>query len=473
MSREANLVKNTFVLSLGTFLPKFISVLVTPILTAQLTKAEYGQYDLITTIVSLLLPAVTLQVSAAAFRFLIDKRNQNEECSYIISTIYAFVIIISLVTGFVFFLLVNDKVGANGILICAYFIADILLVSTGQMLRGLGKNLMYSLSAIIHSVVIVALLIVLTGVIGTVNMGLTGVLIAMLISTLVPLFVLGIAGGVLKYFKLSKVSIKHLKELLNYSWPMVPNNLSGWVLRLSDRLVITFICGIEANAIYAAACKMPIIFSSFQNTFMMAWQENASLALKDNDKDKYYSQMCDWVYRLLVGIMAVLICTTPIIWELLIRGDYNDAYYQLPLLYLGILFSCMSSTIGGVYIAHKKTKSVGITTMAAAFINFMVDIIFVRLIGIWAGSISTMVSYLFLLIYRMRDVQRFQRLYFDYKIIITGILLIAMMGVLCYQRNMACNLINIPICLFALLFFCKDIITTFMKIAKRKILKKK
>ena len=82
MSREKNLIKNTAILSLGNFFPKFITLFLTPILTAQLTKVEYGQYDLITTIVSLLLPAVTLQASSAAFRFLINESipvmNKNE-----------------------------------------------------------------------------------------------------------------------------------------------------------------------------------------------------------------------------------------------------------------------------------------------------------------------------------------------------------------------------------------------------------
>ena len=62
MSREGKLVKNTLILSIGTFLPKLASFVTLPILTAYLTKEEYGTYDLITVLVSLLLPAVTLQI---------------------------------------------------------------------------------------------------------------------------------------------------------------------------------------------------------------------------------------------------------------------------------------------------------------------------------------------------------------------------------------------------------------------------
>lgn len=69
MSREGKLAKNTLILGVGTFLPKFASFITLPILTGCLTKSEYGIYDLITVLVSLLLPVATLQIQAAAFSF--------------------------------------------------------------------------------------------------------------------------------------------------------------------------------------------------------------------------------------------------------------------------------------------------------------------------------------------------------------------------------------------------------------------
>ena len=88
MSREKELVKNTIVLGVGNFLPKIVSIVTLPILTAGLTKAEYGLYDLIATLIMLLMPIATLQIQSAAFRFLIDCRNNHEKSSEIISNIF-------------------------------------------------------------------------------------------------------------------------------------------------------------------------------------------------------------------------------------------------------------------------------------------------------------------------------------------------------------------------------------------------
>ena len=79
MSREGKLVKNTIILAVGTFVPKLAIFVALPILTAYFTKAEYGTYDLVVTLVSFVLPAATLQIQAAAFRFLIDVKENEEE----------------------------------------------------------------------------------------------------------------------------------------------------------------------------------------------------------------------------------------------------------------------------------------------------------------------------------------------------------------------------------------------------------
>lgn len=77
MSREGKLAKNTIILAIGTFFPKVAIFITLPLLTAYLTQAEYGTYDLVLTLVSLLLPAATLQIQSAAFRFLMEVRSEK------------------------------------------------------------------------------------------------------------------------------------------------------------------------------------------------------------------------------------------------------------------------------------------------------------------------------------------------------------------------------------------------------------
>ena len=151
-SREGNLVKNTFVLSLGTILPKIATFVTLPILTGEyITQGELGIYDIIIVLASLILPAATLQIQTAAFRFLCDRREEKFEQKKIITNIYAFILPISLfVLVIMFFIMWRYPVSLR-LWVCAYFLADILVNAARQVTRGLANNLDYAVSAIISA----------------------------------------------------------------------------------------------------------------------------------------------------------------------------------------------------------------------------------------------------------------------------------------------------------------------------------
>lgn len=449
MNREKALAKNTFIIAIGTFLPKFSSIITLPIITGGLTKAEMGTYDLISTLVSLFLPVATLQIQSAAFRFLIDVREDERETKRIITNIISFILPTSLIALTILYLCLGNVSPVIRWLICLYFFSDILMLSTQQIVRGLSNNKLYSASSVTISFSNM-LLIVLTISVG--KQGLVGVLASITIATTIGLILLLVKGHILSRIDLSLLSKKTLLEMLSYSWPMIPNSLSNWVLSFSDRAVLTAFMGLEANAIYSVANKIPALFTTVQGTFVFAWQENASLASKDSDADSYYAEMFNSIFGILVGIMALLIAATPILFWLLIRGDYKEAYYQMPILFMGMLFSSMASFIGGIYVAHKKTRSVGITTILAAACNLVIDLVFVHRIGIFAASISTLVSYVFLTVYRMIDVQKFQKVRFNTVRFILLIVLLTLMCVLCWINTLALNVLNVIIgCLIAVI----------------------
>lgn len=442
MSRQGNLIKNTFIISLGTFLPKLTSIITMPILTAYLTKSEYGSYDLIMTLVALFLPVVTLQIQSAAFRFLIDRRDDEEEKKSIISNIMFFVALTSFIALIVLYFCLYKFSPLVRLLISFYFFFDIILQAVQQSARGLSYNLFYSISSVINSTVQMIAIVLL---VKYMPMGLSGVLIAMIVSLFTGIAFLFFKAKLWKYISIGSVSFKTIGKMLAYSWPMVPNNMSNWVLSLSNRLVITAALGLEANALFAVANKLPYLLKTVQGTFVLAWQENASLAVKDKDSSAYYSMMFDNIFCILTGIMALLIGASPVLFAILVRGDYQTAYYQMPILYMGMMFSCLAAFVGGIYIAHMKTKSVGITTVCAAACNLIINVGLINFIGITSASIATLVSYLILTLYRMLDVRRFQPISYNFKKMGLFLAVLVVMCLINVQRVWWFDLINIAI----------------------------
>lgn len=60
MSREKQLVKNTFILSLGTLGSKVFSFLLLPLYTTVLTTEDYGSVDVLQSVIQLVIPLITL-----------------------------------------------------------------------------------------------------------------------------------------------------------------------------------------------------------------------------------------------------------------------------------------------------------------------------------------------------------------------------------------------------------------------------
>ena len=464
MSRGTKLAKNTIILSIGTFLPKVASFITLPILTAYLTQEEYGTYDLITVLVSLILPAATLQIQTAAFRYLIDVRHDEIKKRKIITNIFAFIIPISILTLVVLYFCLIGLSKKIRILVCLYLFIDMIYNASGQTVRGLAKNFDYSISAIISAFgkMIFAIICV-----SRFSMGLMGATIALCMSDLLATIYLFFNAKFYRYIDVKLIDRAEIKEMIEYSWPMVPNSMSMWVMNVSDRFVVTFFMGASANAVYSVANKIPSLLTLAQSTFTMAWQENASFVSKDSDADAYYSSIFKVMYNLMAGFLGLLIAATPVLFSILIRGDYEEAYLQMPILFLAMFFNSMSSYLGGIYVAYKDTKSVGITTTVAAGCNLIVNLSLIKLIGLYAASISTLVSFLLIFIYRLKNVRKLVKIEYKQYHLLIVIFFLIIECILCLQRNIIFDCVNLILGIFFFFFLNKNFIVAVTKYVKK------
>ena len=195
----------------------------------------------------------------------------------------------------------------------------------------------------------------------------------------------------------------------------------------------------------------------------MAWQENASLSVEDSDIDSYYSRMFSLVFDLVIGSCAVLIGISPLLFALLIRGDYMEAYCQMPILFIALTFTTLSSYLAGIYIADKRTKAIGITTTIAATINLGIDLILIPSIGMWAASLSTLVGYLFLFICRIIDLRKYHKLTINNLHIILWVGVLVAFSIVSFINNTVCNYVIFVLGLGTFVYLNRKIISAIMK----------
>ncbi len=464
-NRKKSFAKNTIILGIGIAFPKFVSIITLPIITARLTKIEYGTYDLVLTIMQLIIPIATLQLSSAAFRYLIDC-NTKKEKSIIISTLWLSTLIMSVIACVCLFICSYNLPLYSRIVISLIFIFECIYNLNSQITRGLSSNKSYTVSAIIVSLINGAGIIIC---LAACNIGLNGILTSLLLAYVIANIYLCFKIKIYKYIHYSLYSKKTLANLLRYSWPMVPNNLSAWVLNLSDRMVINIFLGPEMMATYAVANKIPGFLTIFQQVFNLAWQENASQTVNDEDAELYYSNMLDSIFRILLGGTVFLIGCLPILFKILIKGNYESSYYQIPLLILSMFFCCMSSYMGGIYIAHKKTLKMGTTTILVAIFNLVVDLSLVNIIGITAGSLSTLLSYSLLYFYRLHDVQKIQKVRYNRLFQLSSIFIATIITFMSIENDILFNIANVIIGTIFFIVINKKVLSSIIPLLKRRV----
>ena len=96
----------------------------------------------------------------------------------------------------------------------------------------------------------------------------------------------------------------------------------------------------------------------------------------------------------------------------------------MPILFVAVFFGVLASFFGGIYIAFKQSKKLGLSAFFTAVINILINLIFVNTIGLYAASLSTLISYLVILIYRIIDIRKIELIKYNHRKIALGIFLI-------------------------------------------------
>ena len=195
-NRNKELIKNTVILMIGQFVPKIMALIVLPILTGYLSKTDYGLYDLTLTVASFCIPLISVQIQQAVFRYLIERDSDKTDIisSSLMFLLFMYTISSGIIISIWYFYIKNITLS---VLFMVAYIFEAVLSWIGQVVRGLGKNLNYSLAYAIYSVMFVLILCI--GVMLTVEINLKYVVLAMIISYAVSILFLLATCNIKKY----------------------------------------------------------------------------------------------------------------------------------------------------------------------------------------------------------------------------------------------------------------------------------
>lgn len=465
MNKKKELAKNTVIIFLGKVCTQLISFFLLPLYTGYLTTKQYGTVDLIQTYVRLLVPLITIELEMGVFRFLIDTRGKEKDTKQVMSnnftilfgSLFAFSVLYLIITQFI-------HVDYRFLILMDIFICTI----TGNLLqvaRGLGKTLDYSIACIITGIMTILLNIILIIFCG---MRVPGMIISIALANGLGALYLFIKLKLYKYFNKKLIDFSLIKTMIKYSAPLVPNSLSWWVVSVSDRSIISLVLGTAANGVYAISNKFPSLLSSVFGIFNMSWCESATVHINSEERDEFFSDICNTVAKLFSSLGVGLIACMPFLFPILINSQYNEAFIYIPILALGVTFNVGVSLYSSLYIAKKMTKQVAATSIMGAVLNIVINVLLIKYIGLYAAAFSTMISYLVMMVYRHFDLKKYFNIKYEKGLFVKSILIFTFAIVLYYQRNIYLDILNlVVVSIYAFLLNKKFLFDTFGSIIKK------
>ena len=335
-----------------------------------------------------------------------------------------------------------------------------------QICRGLGDNKLYSVGSLVSAICTITFNILFLVVF---KLGAYGMLSATLLANILCAMFIILKKKLYKYLKIKLFNKELLNKMWKYSIPLIPNALSWWIVNASDRTIITTLMNVGANGVYSAANKFSAICIQFFNIFNLTWTESAAMYINDKDSSKYFSNIMNTTLKLFSAICIGIIAFMPFVFSLLINERYNEAYYQIPILMLSTLFNIVVCLLGSVYVAKKKTNEIAKTSVIAAIINIVVNVALIKYIGLYAASISTLVAYLSMAIYRYIDVQRLVKIKIDKKLLWMTFPMVIIVFVAYYSKNFYGCLISALLAIVYAWFMNRETLLGMLDTLKKKI----
>ncbi len=408
MGKYKYLAKNIGLLSLSSFATKLLQFFLVPLYTNVLSTEEYGIYDLFGTTISVLLPILTLNISEAMLRFALENRISRKSIVSI-STRY-FIISNGIVA---FGLAINNIVGWSSV-ISTYSIFFFLMYFSSTLsnlvlayIRGIDRIADLSISSVICSIITILFNILF---LVWFKWGLVGYFIANIVGPVIQCLYLLIRAKTFKKICLTKKYEFEAKEMLHYSKPMIANSLAWWVNNAADKYVIIWFCSLAENGVYSVASKIPSILNVFSSIFSQAWTLSAVKDFDPEDKNGFFANTYAAYNCLLTLLCSAIIIADKGLAHFLYAKDFYVAWRYVPWLTIAVIFGALSSYLGGFFTAVKDTKMFAQSSMIAAGINIVLNLVFTPFIGVLGAATATTVCYFVMWILRLKHCRKIIKL---------------------------------------------------------------
>jgi O-antigen/teichoic acid export membrane protein len=242
-----------------------------------------------------------------------------------------------------------------------------------------------------------------------VNVLLNVLFVAVLQWSIVWIFVSGVIASGVSTLLLLPIIVRRfrpfmdtalLKALLVYGLPTMPGAIAIMLIEIIDKPIMLLLTDAATVGVYGTNYKLGIFMMLVVGMFRYAWQP-LYLQLAEDETAKpvfarvltYFTLLASIIVLLLSLSMDFIVALPLTAGRTLIAPEYWSGSGIVPIILFSYLFAGMDQVLGaGLYI-RKRTMIVLYTTLTAAAVNILANLILIPLIGIYGGAFATLLAY--------------------------------------------------------------------------------
>ena len=443
---------------------KVLSFLLLPLYTRWLGTAGFGESDLVTTYSSFLVCIMALCVSDSIFVF---TKNQNKETkgNYYSSSLFFILIVLCvwLVIWFILDLFFTCNNVVNGFSNNLWYIYGIVVTTflqqyTQQFILSLEKIKIYSFTGIIHTLMTFAMSFLLIP-----SMGVRGYILSMIFSNLVTALYSFLFSKSYKYIIFSRLNFIIVKDVLKYSIPLIPNAIMWWLVSALNRPVMAHHLDYSSIGIYAVANRFPAVIMMVFSVFSVSWNISVFEEYQKNDFKQFYSKTFKFLFSIITIIASFVIICSELIIKIFASSDFKSASLYMPILIVGVLFSCYSAFFGTCFGVEKQSKYFFYSSLWGALTAIVLNALLIPCWGVWGTCISSLLSFFAMFISRYFYSLKFIKERLLGRSLLYGALLLFETGVTLYFDNTLIRLSSFAVVLLIVFLLDGQLMITKMK----------
>jgi O-antigen/teichoic acid export membrane protein len=226
--------------------------------------------------------------------------------------------------------------------------------------------------------------------------GLEGAVIALLIQQLVVF-------AVMVYLIVAQIGFaipkfKHVRQYLAFGIPLIPGNLSAWIVNSSDRYLIALFLGAAAVGYYSPGYNLGTTLSIVSAPLAIMLPPVLSKHYDENnisDIRTILTYSLKWYAGIaLPCVFALSVLSKPLLLVLTTQQIAANGYLVTPLVAAGTALLGAYTVLVTIIALKKKTAFIGTIWILSAALNFGLNLVLIPYLGLVGAAFTTFLAFL-------------------------------------------------------------------------------